>query len=176
MKVEGTPADFGHELLQPNLDRVELAFERIPALERAGITTVVNGPFTFDPDGNPMFGPVPGTRNYWVAAGVMAGFCQVGGVGLCLAEWMIDAAPSFDVSVAHDTAHVKASGSFNGLGAASHEHARRIAPQSGYAKRSGRPAGTTLSHALTRLTQIVLDCLHFGRPEFQLPGSQFSRR
>jgi putative transposase len=71
--------DFGHELLQPDLDRIadrlELAFERIPALGRAGIKTVVNGPFTFGPDGNPMIGPVPGMTNYgsvratWLEAG-----------------------------------------------------------------------------------------------------------
>jgi glycine/D-amino acid oxidase-like deaminating enzyme len=34
---------------------------------------VVNGPFTFGPDGNPMIGPVPGMTNYWAAVGVMAG-------------------------------------------------------------------------------------------------------
>ncbi len=44
-----------------------------------------------------MIGPVPGMRNYWTAVGVMAGFCQAGGVGLCLAEWMIDGEPSIDV-------------------------------------------------------------------------------
>lgn len=100
-KIGGTPAEFGHELLAPDLDRIadrlELAFQRIPALADAGIKTVVNGPFTFGPDGNPMIGPVPGMTNYWAAVGVMAGFCQAGGVGLCLAEWMIDGAPSIDV-------------------------------------------------------------------------------
>ncbi|WP_136657799.1 FAD-dependent oxidoreductase [Nitratireductor sp. XY-223] len=100
-KVGGTPQDFGHELLAPDLDRIadrlELGFERIPALGRAGIKDMINGPFTFGPDGNPMIGPVPGMRNYWVAVGVMAGFCQGGGVGLCMAEWMIDGEPSIDV-------------------------------------------------------------------------------
>jgi dimethylglycine dehydrogenase len=99
--VAGTPMDFGHELLQPQIDhiaeRLELGFERIPALGRAGIKNMINGPFTFGPDGNPMIGPVPGMRNYWVAVGVMAGFCQAGGVGLCMAEWMIDGEPSIDV-------------------------------------------------------------------------------
>ncbi len=99
--VRGTPKDFGHELLEPKLDniaeRLELGFQRIPALGRAGIKNVINGPFTFGPDGNPMIGPVPGMRNYWVAVGVMAGFCQGGGVGLCMAEWMIDGEPSIDV-------------------------------------------------------------------------------
>ena len=100
-KVGGTPMDFGHELLQPNLDhiadRLELAFDRIPALASAGIKDAINGPFTFGPDGNPMIGPVPGMTNYWCAIGVMAGFCQGGGVGLTMAEWMIDGEPSIDV-------------------------------------------------------------------------------
>ena len=100
-KVEGTPWDFGHELLQPKLDniadRLELAFDRIPALANAGIKDAINGPFTFGPDGNPMIGPVPGMKNYWCAVGVMAGFCQGGGVGLTMAEWMIDGEPSIDV-------------------------------------------------------------------------------
>jgi dimethylglycine dehydrogenase len=100
-KVEGTPWTFGHELLQPDLDRIadrlELGFERIPALANAGIKDAINGPFTFGPDGNPMIGPVPGMTNYWCAVGVMAGFCQGGGVGLTMAEWMIDGEPSIDV-------------------------------------------------------------------------------
>ena len=100
-QVAGTPMDFGHELLQPDLDRIaqrlEVGFDRIPALARAGIKNVINGPFTFGPDGNPLIGPVPGMQNYWVAVGVMAGFCQAGGVGLCMAEWMIDGEPSIDV-------------------------------------------------------------------------------
>ena len=100
-KVGGTPMDFGHELLPPDLDRIadrlELAFERIPALGQVGIKDMINGPFTFGPDGNPMIGPVPGMTNYWAAVGVMAGFCQAGGVGLCMAEWMMDGEPSIDV-------------------------------------------------------------------------------
>ena len=100
-RVDGTPWDFGHELLNPKLehiaDRLELGFERMPALAEAGIRQTINGPFTFGPDGNPMIGPVPGMHNYWCAVGVMAGFCQGGGVGLTMAEWMIDGEPSIDV-------------------------------------------------------------------------------
>ena len=100
-KISGTPADFGHDLLPPHLDRISdrlnMSFERIPALAEAGIKDVINGPFTFGPDGNPMIGPIPGMKNYWVAVGVMAGFCQGGGVGLSMAEWMIDGEPSIDV-------------------------------------------------------------------------------
>ena len=100
-KVEGTPMNFGHELLEPKLDNIQdrlaIGFERMPALEKAGIKNIVNGPFTFGPDGSPLIGPVPGMKNYWVAVGVMAGFCQGGGVGKCIAEWIIDGEPSIDV-------------------------------------------------------------------------------
>ncbi|MDX1710201.1 MAG: FAD-dependent oxidoreductase [Rhodovibrionaceae bacterium] len=99
--VDGTPADFGHELLTDNLDRIAeplaFAFKRYPCLERAGIKSVINGPFTFAPDGNPLVGPVPGLRNYWAACAVMAGFSQGGGVGLSLAEWMVEGEPSRNV-------------------------------------------------------------------------------
>ena len=85
-----TPWDFTHELLPPDLDRIadslEVGFQHFPPLERAGIKKVVNGPFTFAPDGNPLVGPIRGLRNYWAACGVMAGFSQGGGVGLALVE------------------------------------------------------------------------------------------
>ena len=99
--LNGTPLDFGHELLQSDLDRIaqrlEVAFERIPALATAGIKNIINGPFTFAPDGNALVGPIPGIRNFYVACGVMAGFCQGAGIALSLAEWIIDGEPSIDV-------------------------------------------------------------------------------
>lgn len=96
-----TPWDFGHELLAPDIDRIapslEIGFKHFPAIERAGIKQIVNGPFTFAPDGNPLVGPVQGLTNYWTACGVMAGFSQGGGVGLALANWMVDGDPGFDI-------------------------------------------------------------------------------
>ena len=96
-----TPWDFGQNLLPNDLDRIapslETAFEHFPDLGKAGIRKVVNGPFTFAPDGNPLIGPVKGLKNFWVACGVMAGFSQGGGVGLALANWMIDGDPGHDV-------------------------------------------------------------------------------
>lgn len=92
--VDGTPWDFGHELLQDDFDKIEdsinFAYARFPALETAGVKSVIHGPFTFAPDGNPLVGPVPGMRNYWSACAVMAGFSQGGGVGLMLAQWMVE--------------------------------------------------------------------------------------
>jgi len=96
-----TPWDFGSELLAPDLDRIapnlEIGQRHFPALANAGIKTVINGPFTFSPDGNPLVGPVQGLRNFWCACAVMAGFSQGGGVGLALSQWMVHGDPGFDV-------------------------------------------------------------------------------
>ena len=96
-----TPWDFRQELLEPDLDRIapslEIGFKHFPAFERAGIRRVVNGPFTFAPDGNPLVGPVHGVPNFWCACAVMAGFSQGGGVGLALSEWMVNGDPGHDV-------------------------------------------------------------------------------
>ncbi|MBD3663091.1 FAD-dependent oxidoreductase [Sulfitobacter sp. TSTF-M16] len=99
--VGGTSYDFGQELLPDDFDKIEdsinFAYKRFPDLERAGVRSVIHGPFTFAPDGNPLVGPVPSMRNYWSACGVMAGFSQGGGVGLTLAQWMIEGEPERDV-------------------------------------------------------------------------------
>jgi dimethylglycine dehydrogenase len=96
-----TPWDFGQDLLPNDLERIapslEVGFEHFPALGSAGIRKVVNGPFTFAPDGNPLIGPVRELKNFWVACGVMAGFSQGGGVGLTLAHWMVEGDPGADV-------------------------------------------------------------------------------
>ncbi|MEM6309736.1 MAG: FAD-dependent oxidoreductase [Pseudomonadota bacterium] len=99
--VDGTPYSFGQELLPDDFDKIEdsiaFAYKRFPDLEKSGVKNVIHGPFTFAPDGNPLVGPVPGMRNYWSACAVMAGFSQGGGVGLTLAQWMVDGEPDRDV-------------------------------------------------------------------------------
>ncbi|MGQ2901975.1 GcvT family protein [Neoaquamicrobium sediminum] len=96
-----TPWNFGHELLEPDIDRIapslEVGFRHFPAFQKTGIKQIINGPFTFAPDGNPLVGPVRGLPGFWVACGVMAGFSQGGGVGLALANWMIDGDPGADI-------------------------------------------------------------------------------
>ncbi|RWN00430.1 MAG: FAD-dependent oxidoreductase [Mesorhizobium sp.] len=96
-----TPWDFGHELLPPDIDRIapslEIGFKHFPGIEKAGIKQIINGPFTFALDGNPLVGPVQGLTNFWCACAVMAGFSQGGGVGLALSNWMVHGDPGFDV-------------------------------------------------------------------------------
>ncbi len=100
--VNGTPSDYGEsELLADRLDdlleTLEQGFRRFPLVANAGMKRVVNGPFTFTPDGNPLIGPVRGVSNYWLACGCMAGFSQCGGMALALAQWMIQGEPEEDV-------------------------------------------------------------------------------
>ena len=96
-----TPWDFSMKLLAPDLDRIapslEVAFAHFPVLATAGIQRVVNGPFTFAPDGNPLIGPVRGLPGYWTACGVMAGLSQCGGVGLSVVNWITEGDPGADV-------------------------------------------------------------------------------
>ena len=99
--IDGAPWDYGLDLIPEEIDRIsgelEMAWRRFPVLERVGVKRWVNGAFTFSPDGNPLVGPVPGLRSYWLACGVMAGFLQGGGVGKSLAEWMIHGEAEADV-------------------------------------------------------------------------------
>jgi dimethylglycine dehydrogenase len=96
-----TPWDFVFQLLPHDLDRIapelERAFQHFPAVGQAGIQKFVNGPFTFSPDGNPLVGPIKGMRGMWSACAVMAGLSQGGGVGLSLAEWMVNGDPGADI-------------------------------------------------------------------------------
>lgn len=96
-----TPWDFERRLLTPDLERIapslETAFRHFPVLGDVGIARVVNGPFTFAPDGNPLVGPIRGMPGFWSACGVLAGLCQGGGVGLALSNWMTTGDPGFDV-------------------------------------------------------------------------------
>lgn len=99
--VQQTPWEFGMQLLAPDLehlaDHLAVGFEHFPIFADAGISKVINGPFTFAPDGNPLLGPVRGLPGYWSACAVMAGLSQGGGVGLALANWMTDGDPGHDI-------------------------------------------------------------------------------
>ncbi|MGZ4150633.1 MAG: FAD-dependent oxidoreductase, partial [Actinomycetota bacterium] len=99
--VEGAPWDFGRQLFPEELERIlpelSIGFARFPVLQDVGIKRWVNGAFTFTPDGNPLVGPVAGLPGYWAACGVMAGFSQGAGIGLALANWIVDGDPGDDV-------------------------------------------------------------------------------
>lgn len=99
--VDGVPAAFGQELLQPDLERIEeimcTAMEQVDPVSRAGIKTVVNGPITYTPDGHPLIGPVHGYDNYFVCTGFNFGIVQGGGAGHFMAQWIVDGHPELDL-------------------------------------------------------------------------------
>ena len=97
----GTPLDFGHELLPDDLTRIEdnmvRACARIPALASAGIKRVINGPMIWSPDSSALFGPVPELRNYYCCNGIIPGFSQSGGLGMMLAQWIVEGETDLDM-------------------------------------------------------------------------------
>jgi dimethylglycine dehydrogenase len=99
--VDGVPKEFGQELLQADLERIEdimcAAMEQVSLIGTAGIKTVVNGPITYTPDGNPLIGPVHGYNNYFVCSGFNFGIVQGGGAGHFMAQWIIDGQPELDL-------------------------------------------------------------------------------
>ena len=96
---EGIPEDFEFDELPFDMDHVEpdleRMFTRMPALGELGIQTFFNGPESFTPDGRPYLGPVSELAGLYVATGMNSnGILNSGGVGLTMAEWVIDGAPS----------------------------------------------------------------------------------
>jgi len=97
--VDGIPEGFHSSLLEPNLERLEDCLEavarRVPSFSDAGISTIVNGPDGYTPDGRCLMGPVPGVRNYHVLAGFsIFGIVFGGGAGRYAAEWIVEGQPS----------------------------------------------------------------------------------
>lgn len=100
--IDGIPAGFNFQLLQPNWDHfqpiVELALGRVPALETAGVKELVAGPESFTPDGNFILGEAPELSGFFVGAGFNAfGIASGGGAGKVLAEWVVGGEAPFDL-------------------------------------------------------------------------------
>jgi len=97
----GTPQDFGHELLPDDLDRLtdnlERAWDRLPVLAEAGVKRVINGPMIWSPDSSALCGPVPELKNYFCCNGIIPGFSQSGGLGLLMAQWIVEGEPEMDL-------------------------------------------------------------------------------
>jgi len=91
--MNGIDPKFTRELCPPDLDRcldnMERIFERLPALQNAGIHTTVNGPITYTIDGLPLIGQIPGVENAYCAIGLRAGIGEGGGHGKILADLIV---------------------------------------------------------------------------------------
>ncbi|MCP3666733.1 MAG: FAD-dependent oxidoreductase [Gammaproteobacteria bacterium] len=99
--VDGPSADCEYELFNADLDRlmphVEACMARVPAFGEVGVKTIYNGAIAYTPDGNPIVGPAPGLKNFWLNEGHSFGITAAGGAGWQLAEWIVDGEPTVDM-------------------------------------------------------------------------------
>ncbi|MDG1739213.1 MAG: FAD-dependent oxidoreductase [Paracoccaceae bacterium] len=95
------PEDFSFQLWQEDLDRIEDivvdAMARVPLMETSGVSSVINGPIPYAPDGLPLIGPMPGVKNAFEACVFTFGIAQGGGAGKVMAEWIIDGGTEWDM-------------------------------------------------------------------------------
>ena len=98
---DGTPLDFAHDLFADDLDRIEenvlRAIDRVPVAGSAGIKRVINGPMIWSPDSNVLLGPVPELDGYFCCNGIIPGFSQSAGMGLMVAQWIIEGEMEYDM-------------------------------------------------------------------------------
>lgn len=77
---------------------LEMAAERMPLFQTAGIHTFFNGPESFTPDDRYYLGEAPELGGYWVAAGYNSvGIASSGGAGMALAHWIAEGEAPFDL-------------------------------------------------------------------------------
>jgi heterotetrameric sarcosine oxidase gamma subunit len=78
---------------------MESAVLRIPVLDETGIRKFYNGPESFTPDNQFILGEAPEVRNFFVGAGFNSvGIASAGGAGRALAEWIVEGAPTMDLT------------------------------------------------------------------------------
>ena len=87
------PDDFSFQLFEddwPHFEQhISSAIARVPALEKAGIKKMINGPESFTPDGNFILGEAPEVKGLFVGCGFNAfGIASGGGAGWVLAGWV----------------------------------------------------------------------------------------
>ncbi|MEP0804845.1 MAG: FAD-dependent oxidoreductase [Chloroflexota bacterium] len=100
--IDGAPWEHGGRSLPGDFDQFEMLLEgairRIPFLDRAGIITLVRHPGAYTPDCQPLLGPMPGARGFWMMAGMsLNGYGGAGGMGKLMAEWIIEGEAPMDV-------------------------------------------------------------------------------
>ena len=96
------PDDFEFGMLPDDWDQFQILMDnaliRVPALEKTGIKTFMNGPESFTPDLNYILGEAPNLRGFFVGAGFNSmGITSSGGAGMALAEWIAAGEPTMDL-------------------------------------------------------------------------------
>jgi len=101
--LDGVPWEHAATSLPPDWERfaplMAGAIRRFPFLVDAEAIRLVCHPDAMTPDSNPLLGPMPGVRGFWVAAGLsLNGFGGGGGIGRALAGWITAGDPGVDVA------------------------------------------------------------------------------
>jgi 4-methylaminobutanoate oxidase (formaldehyde-forming) len=109
------PYPFEFQLLNEDWDHFEIlmnnALLRIPALDVTGVKKFYNGPESFTPDNQFILGEAPELDNFFVGAGFNSvGIATAGGAGRALAEWIVNGAPTSDLT----GVDIRRFGPFNG--------------------------------------------------------------
>ena len=96
------PDDFEFGILPDDWEQFQILMDnaliRVPALEKTGIKTFMNGPESFTPDLNYILGEAPQLRGFFVGAGFNSmGIASSGGAGMALAEWIVAGQPTMDL-------------------------------------------------------------------------------
>ena len=99
--LDAIPPDFNGRLLEDDWDRFAEITEnskiRVPVMDEAKITKLINGPEAFTPDNEFCLGESE-VRGLFVAAGFCAhGLAGAGGIGRVMAEWIAEGEPSLDL-------------------------------------------------------------------------------
>ncbi|HEY8988304.1 MAG TPA: FAD-dependent oxidoreductase, partial [Candidatus Limnocylindrales bacterium] len=99
---DGVPWDHAARSLPPDYERFQPlmagAIRRFPFLGDAEVVRLICHPDAMTPDANPLLGPLPGVRGFWVAAGLsLNGFGGGGGIGRAMAGWITTGDPGVDV-------------------------------------------------------------------------------
>jgi heterotetrameric sarcosine oxidase gamma subunit len=100
--MAGIPEDFKFGELPEDLEHIgpvlELAMNRIPALQNVGIRKFFNGPESFTADGRWLMGEAPYLGGFYMLCGFNSiGIVSSGGAGMALAQWIEDGEAPFDL-------------------------------------------------------------------------------
>ncbi|CAN5572391.1 FAD-dependent oxidoreductase [soil metagenome] len=100
---EKIPYPFEFQLLDEDWDHFQILMDnailRIPVLDETGVKKLYNGPESFTPDNQFILGEAPNLANFFVGAGFNSvGIASAGGAGRALAEWIVNGAPTSDLT------------------------------------------------------------------------------
>ncbi len=105
ISTKDLPADFSFDLLDEDWDHfmpmMENALRRIPALEKAEVRMLLNGPESFTLDSQFMLGESPEVSGLFLMGGMNStGIALAGGAGKAMAEWIIAGEPTMELNEA----------------------------------------------------------------------------